>query len=118
MVLQVLTLHQKYESLHDQTSDIKAKVEDVREQAAHRFASEVERLEDQNEMLFSAWSEDLKEELELKHRQLNEKFYGEQLALEIRLQHVEEVQAPSVLSGKRDDNLDSERIHVQVDSMY
>ena len=65
-------------------------------------------------MLFSAWLEDLKGELEQHLNRLHEQMHGEQLALEIRLQRVEQTQQPPILNDKKDEKLDSGRIHIQV----
>ena len=96
---------------------MKASLGEVREQAAHRFASEAERLQDQNETLLSAWSEGLKEELEQRNHRLHEQIHGEQLALEILLQRAEQAQAPLVLTGAKDEKFGSTTVHVQVQNI-
>ena len=113
--LQVLTLHQKCDSLQDQLHDLSANLGEVREQATHRFASEAERLQDQTEMLFSAWSEGLKDELEGKQHRLNEKIHGDQLAFEIRLKHVEQTQETQASSGQNDYKPTHKTIHLEVE---
>jgi hypothetical protein len=55
---------------------VKANLEEVRQQAAHRYASEIERIQDQNEMLFSTWSEALRDELEGRQNRVIQQIQG------------------------------------------
>ena len=87
--VQMLALHQRCNGMESQILDLKANIGEVREQASHRFASDIERLEDQTDTLFTAWSEKLQDELSQKQHRFNEHAQGSQLALEIRLHEVE-----------------------------
>ena len=84
----------KWEDLQAQSQDIKDHLEEVREQAACRFASEMEGLQNQHELLFSTWSEDFKEGLEERQDRLHEHAQGDHLALEIRVGQLERALSP------------------------
>ncbi len=111
--MQFLTLVQAHDTLEAQIQDIRANLGEVREQAAHRFASEAERLQDQNEELFLTWSEGLKEDLEQRHHRFSEQLHGEQMAVELRLQHIE-ARAQASGNGAKGCELESSAIHVEV----
>lgn len=87
--MQALTLYQNHNQLQDQIQDIQANLAEIREQATHRFASEMEKLQDQNDVLFTTWSEGLKEELKRGQQRIHERTQGDHMAFEIRLDRSE-----------------------------
>ncbi len=77
--LQATELRAGQEDLRGSLNDVKANLEEVRQQAAHRYASEIERIQDQNELLFSTWSEALRDELEGRQDRVIQQVQGELL---------------------------------------
>lgn len=60
---------------------------------AHQRESDMEKLQDQMEVLFSAWSEVLKEEFQQKQDKIVQHAEGQLLAIDIKMQHLEELAA-------------------------
>ena len=79
--------------IDDVKANLLAHLDEVRQQAAHRYASEIERLQDQNEMLFSTWSEGLRDDLEGRQDRVIQQMQGEEMALEIRMRDVDTMTA-------------------------
>ena len=93
ITLQAIELRTSQETLRGCIDDVKAnllaQLDEVRQQAAHRYASEIERLQDQSEMLFSTWSEGLKDELEGRQDRVIQQLRGEEMAMEIRMRDID-----------------------------
>ena len=73
--------------------ELAASVEELRQMVAHQRESDTEKLQDQMEVLFSAWSEVLKEELQQKLEKVNQHAEGELMAVDIKMQHLKELAA-------------------------
>ena len=93
LTVQATELRAGQEDLGDSLNDVKANLEEVRQQAAHRYASEIERIQDQNEMLFSTWSEALRDELEGRQDRVIQQVQGEEMAMEIRMRDLDAMTA-------------------------
>jgi hypothetical protein len=114
--LQAIELRTSQEDLRGCLDDVKANLEEVRQQAAHRYASEIERIQDQNEMLFSTWSEALRDELEGRQDRVIQQIQGEEMAMEIRMRDLDTMTAQLSLKFDLCAELSSDMITLKVNS--
>ena len=65
--------------------DIKGNLDEAKQEVSHRLMSEIERVQDNTELLFSTWAETLKQEVEERQDKLIQHAEGKSLAAELQM---------------------------------
>ena len=98
-----------------EVEDIKGNLDEAKEQAAHRLAGEIERVQDSTELLFSSWSETLKQEIEQRQDKLIQHVEGKSLASELQMQDVEKLSQALATHHDQQEDLQKEIAFLKVD---
>lgn len=106
------------QSLMVDVEDVKGNLEETRQQAALTLAGEIERVQDNTELLFSTWSETVKQEVEQRQDKLIQHAEGRSLAAEIKMRELNDMSAKMSSHIQQTEDLQKEVTFLKVQEPF